>query len=600
MFDSVVLSLVLKEMALAGSHVNKITQPARDVLFFSLYGPKGAQKLLISANASAPRLQYTDASRENPEVPPNFCMLLRKYLGGARIAEVRQPGGDRIAELWFSCPDEFGDEHRRRLVCELMGRYSNLILVSDDGHILDSLKHVDYEMNPSRQILPGLIYRYPDAQGRKSLEESDEETIRAALEDAVGERAGGALLSRFGWLSPLTARECAAMAGIDGDTALDEALCTALASAAARLREIALSDKAAPYMLWSKDANGAKEKPVDYSFLPIAQYGETRALERCDGFSGLLDAFYVKREAAEHLMQRSGAMRKSVRGAKTRLTQKLAAQRAELAASKDRDALKRAGDAILSSVYLLEKGQKSAVLPDYTAQPDADGVFPTVKVALDVRLSPQDNAQSYYKKYRRAKNAEEMLTRLISDGEAELAYLDSVLDALERADSERTLAEIRAELEAGGYASQRFARKKPGMKARKAPPIMPMEYAFRGFTIYAGRNNVQNEYVTFRIAARGDIWFHAQRVPGSHVLLVTNGREPDAETLEACAMIAAYHSGAKGAGMTAVDYTAARNVRRQKSGKPGMVFYNDYQTILTRPDEAKLEAMAGGNKKGKK
>lgn len=601
MFDSIVLSLILKEMALPGSHVNKIMQPARDVLFFSLYGPGGAHRLLISANASAPRLQYTEASRENPDVPPNFCMLLRKYLGGARITDVRQPGGDRIAELWFSCPDEFGDEHRRRLVCELMGRYSNLILVSDDGHILDSLRHVDFEMNPSRQILPGLLYRYPDAQGRKSLEESEEDAIRAALENAAGERAGSALLSRFGWLSPLTARECAAMAGIDGDTVLDEALCEKLASAAARLRDTALSDRAAPYMLWSRGAADIKEKPVDYSFLPIAQYADARILERYDSFSALLDAFYAKREAAEHLMQRSGAMRKSVRGAKNRLTQKLAAQRAELAASKDREKLKKAGDAILGSVYLLEKGQKSASLPDYTAEPDENGVFPTVQVALDARLSPQDNAQSYYKKYRRAKNAEEMLTKLITQGEGELAYLESVLDALERADSERTLAEIRAELESGGYASQRLARKKPGAKAKKAPPVVPMEFSFRGFTIYAGRNNVQNEYVTFHLAARGDLWFHAQRVPGSHVLLVTNGRTPDAQTLEACAMIAAYHSGARGAGMTAVDYTPARNVRRQKSGKPGMVFYNDYQTILSRPDENLIEAMAAdGFKKGKK
>lgn len=599
MFDSIVLSQILKEMALPGAHVNKITMPARDLLFFQLYGAQGAKRLLLSANASAPRLQYTDAVRENPDVPPNFCMLLRKYLGGARIMEVRQPFGDRIAELWFSCPDEFGDEHQRRLVCELMGRYSNLILVSADGHILDSLKHVDFDMNPSRQILPGLLYHYPDRQDRLSLEESEEAAVFAALSACEGQKANSALLARFGWLSPLTARECAAQSGIDGDTVLCAQSIPALSEAVFSLREKIRAGETGAYMLWSKDASGAKEKPVDYSYLPITQYGQTRAVERYDDFSLLLDAFYARREAAEHLMQRSGAMRKSVRGSISRLTQKLSSQRAELAASKDREKLKKAGDAILASVYLLQKGQKSASLPDYSAEPDADGVFPTVDVSLDARLSPQDNAQSYYKKYRRAKNAEEMLSKLITQGEEEKAYLETVLDALERADSERTLAEIRAELEAGGYASQRFAKKKPGGKPKKAPPVVPMEFSFRGFTIYAGRNNVQNEYVTFKLASRGDLWFHAQRVPGSHVLLVTNGREPDRETIEACACIAAFHSGARASGRAAVDYAPVRSVRRQPGGKMGMVFYNDYQTILASCDEAFVESMAE-DKKGKK
>lgn len=600
MFDSVVLSQILKEMALPGSHVNKITQPGRDVLYFSLYGAQGAQRLLISANASAPRLQYTSAVRENPDVPPNFCMLLRKYLGGALITQVSQPGFDRIAELSFSCADEFGDVHPRRLVCELMGRYSNLILVGSDGRILDSLRHVDYEMNPSRQVLPGLVYRYPELQGRLGLEESGPEAVAAALaEGCEGQKAASALLARFAWISPLTARECAYRAGMDGDTLLDLPKASALSHAVCRLRDDILSGQTGPYMLWTKGAAGEREKPVDFSYIPIEQYGLSRETERFDAYSAMLDAFYARREAAEHMLQRSGAMRKTVRGAKSRLVQKLNAQREELAASKNREALKQAGDAILASVYLLQKGQTRAVLPDYNGAPDVSGVYPQIEVTLDARLSPQDNAQAYYKKYRRAKNAEEKLHALIFDGERELAYLDSVLDALERADSERTLLEIRTELEANGYASQRFAKKKPGGKSRKAPPVEPMEFTFSGYTIYAGRNNIQNEYVTFRLAGKGDLWFHAQRVPGSHVLLACRGQTPSPEVLEACAQIAAWHSSARSSGRCAVDYTAVRNVRRQPGGKPGMVFYNDYQTILAAPEEKRIEAMAGV-KKGRK
>lgn len=599
MFDSVVLSQILKEMALSGSHVNKITQPGRDVLYFSLYGVQGARRLLISANASAPRLQYTETLRENPDIPPNFCMLLRKYLGGALITQAAQPGFDRIAELSFSCADEFGGVHPRRLICELMGRYSNIILVGSDGRIIDSLRHVDDEMNPSRQVLPGLVYRYPDMQGRLGLEESTPEAVCAALPACEGQKAVGVLLARFGWLSPLTARECAHRASIDADAPLDAANISALAGAVNALRGEILAGETGPYMLWAIGAAGQREKPADYSYICIDQYGSTREGERFVTYSAMLDAFYARREAAEHMLQRSGAMRKSVRGAKNRLMQKLEAQRAELAASQDREALKRSGDAILASVYLLEKGQTRALLSDYNAQPDVSGIFPTIEVALDARLNPQDNAQAYYKKYRRAKNAEEKLHALISDGERELAYLESVLDALARADSERTLGEIRAELEANGYASQRFAKKKPGGKPRKAPPVEPMEFSFGGYTIYAGRNNIQNEYVTFRLAGRGDIWFHAQHVPGSHVLLVCRGQEPTPEVLEACAQVAAWHSGARTAGRCAVDYTAARNVRRQSGGKPGMVFYNSYQTILVTPDEKRVGAMAGG-KKGRK
>lgn len=599
MFDSVVLSQILKEMALPGSHVNKITQPGRDVLYFSLYGAQGAQRLLISANASASRLQYTETLRENPDIPPNFCMLLRKYLGGALITQVEQPGFDRIAELSFSCADEFGDVHPRRLICELMGRYSNIILVGSDGRIIDSLRHVDYDMNPSRQVLPGLVYRYPDMQGRLGMEESTPEAVRAALSACEGQKATGALLAHFGWLSPLTARECAHKASIDADAPLDAANAPALAQAVDTLREKILAGETMPYMLWAVGAEGKREKPVDYSYIRIDQYAQTREGEAFATYSAMLDAFYAQREAAEHMLQRSGAMRKSVRGAKNRLTQKLEAQRAELAASQNREALKQAGDAILASVYRLEKGQTKAVLPDYNAQPDDAGEFPTIAVTLDARLSPQDNAQAYYKKYRCAKNAEEKLFTLISDGERELAYLESVLDALERAESERTLGEIRMELEANGYASQRFAKKKPGGKPRKAPPVEPMEFSFAGYTIYAGRNNIQNEYVTFRLAGRGDIWFHAQHVPGSHVLLACHGQEPAPQVLEACAQIAAWHSGARTSGRCAVDYTAARNVRRQPGGKPGMVFYNSYQTILTTPDEKQVRAMAGEKKRRK-
>ena len=593
MLDTVFLGELLREMRLPGSRINKINQPERDELFFTIYGPTGTHRLLLSANASAPRLQYTDAPRENPQQAPMFCMFLRKYLTGALITDVQQPGGDRIAELSLDCTDEFGYPSRRRLIAELMGRYSNIILVDSDGRIMECLKRVDASMSPARQILPGLFYRYPELQGKLPLDASTPEVtaerIAAAPADAVIEKY---LLDHFAWLSPLTCREAAHLACGDSGARFSaladrSALTGAILSIAARIT----SGDTAPYILYETrtDSEGRRiRRPADFSYLPIAQYGELRECIRAESYGALLDEFYTVREAIGHMQQRTSAVRKSVRSARTKLAQKLDAQRRELAASRGREEFRRSGELITSSLYLVERGMDRVLLPDYAAQPDESGQYPMVEVKLDPQLSPQDNAQRYFKQYRRAKNAETMLHELIARGERELAYLDSVADELERAASERELAEIKAELAENGYASQRWGQTRSGHgKKQKLPVLKPMEFlSSGGFRILAGRNNRQNEQISLKLAGKSDIWLHAQKVPGSHVLILCGTTPPDDETLREAAVIAAYHSAARDAGHVAVDYTRARNVRRQPDGKTGMVFYTDYQTVSVQPDEA--------------
>ena len=598
MLDTIFLGELLREMALPGSRINKITQPERDELFFTLFGPTGSHRMLLSVNASAPRLQYTEAARENPAQAPMFCMFLRKYLTGALITEVNQPGGDRIAELVLDCADEFGAPSRRRLIAELMGRYSNLILVDGDGRIMECLKRVDAEMSPARQILPGLYYRYPENQGKLSLSDSTPEVVAAQIDAAPRDAAVDRwLLDRFAWLSPITCREAAHLSGADSSAVFSalgdrQVLTDTVLSMAERIR----SGDTAPWLLYETraDPEGVRyRRPVDFSYLPITQYGASRELVRADSWCGLLDEFYTAREAAAHMQQRSAAVRKSVRSTRSRLQQKLSAQRQELAASRNREEYRRAGELLTASLYLVQKGADRVSVPDYEAEPDENGVYPNAEIRLDPRLSPQDNAQRYFRQYRRARNAETMLQELIAKGEQELLYLDSVADELERAVSERDLAEIRAELAENGYASQRWSQQTKGGKRQKLPVQAPMEFrSSSGLRILAGRNNRQNEQITLKLAGRGDIWLHAQHVPGSHVLIQTGGMPPDEETIREAAVIAAWHSAARGAGRAAVDYTAARNVRRQPGGRTGMVFYQEYQTVSVRPDEALVESLS--------
>ncbi len=599
MLDTIFLGELLREMRLPGSRINKINQPERDEVFFTLYGPTGTHRLLISANASAPRLQYTDAPRENPQQAPMFCMFLRKYLTGALIAEVSQPHGDRIAELTLDCTDEFGYPSRRRFIAELMGRYSNMILVDSDGRIMDCLKRVDASMSPARQILPGLFYRYPELQGKLSLPDSTPEAIADCVAAAPADTAiDRYLLDRFAWLSPITCREAAYLAcGDSGARFSALADRAALTNAVLAIASRITGGDTAPYILYEtrQDAGGQRiRRPVDFSYMPVTQYGNLRECIRVESFCGLLDEFYTVREAAGHMQQRTSAVRKSVRSAQSKLAQKLDAQRRELAASRGREDFRRAGELLTSSLYLVERGMDCVRLPDYAAGPDESGAYPVVEVKLDPQLSPQDNAQRYFKQYRRAKHAEAMLQELIARGERELIYLDSVADELDRAVSERELAEIKAELAENGYASQRWEQSRNGRnKKQKIPALKPMEYlSSSGFRILAGRNNRQNEQISLKLAAKSDIWLHAQKVPGSHVLIVCGAATPDDETIREAAVIAAYHSAARASGHVAVDYTRARNVRRQPDGKTGMVFYTDYQTVSVRPDEALVERLS--------
>jgi len=596
-FDTICLACVVRELSALLQHgkIDKVQQPERDEILLSVRNRQGTHRILISANSSSPRVQATTAPKEQPKVPPMFCMLLRKHLLSGRLLSVTQLAEDRIVKFEIDSADEMGDASKKYLIAELMGRYSNIILCENDGHIIDCLKRVDAEMSPERQILPGLYYRLPAMREKLSLSDCDEALIREKIASAEEIQAVDKfLLDHFAWLSPLVCREVVyrTMGTVSAHFAeLSPADRYTLGSEIIRIMQDIREGRTEPTMILEKkrDVGGIEIlKACDFSYLPIRQYEGIRERKRYRTFSELLDEFYTARDAAERMRQRSQAILKTVTNARDKLKRKLASQRQELTTAEDREKYKRSGDLIMSNIYQLQKGMTDVELIDYY-----DENCPTVKVKLDPRYTPQQNAQRFYKQYNRAKNAEQMLTEMIAAGEQEIVYLESVLDELSRAQTTAELAEIKQEIAQNGYASQKWADSMPKKGKNKEEKLLPpYEYvSSSGFTIYAGRNNRQNELLTLKTARNNDIWFHTQKAHGTHVVIDCHGEMPDNQTLTEAAIIAAYHSSAKGSENVAVDYTQIRNVKKQPGGKVGMVIYVNYKTAYVTPDEALVDRL---------
>lgn len=585
--DAICLRAVTNELdrALAGCRVEKVYQPDRDELVLQTRGAGGARRLLLSIAAGAPRVHFIEVARENPAAPPMFCMLLRKHIQGAKIAAVRQPAVERMLVIELDTTDELGVARRKQLVCELMGKHSNVILCGEDGRIIDALRRVDGDLSGKRQVLPGLFYRMPPAQDKRDPFTLSGAGLAAALDEADGEQTlDRFLLATLLGFSPLLCRELSFRA--TGDAAKPVAQLTD----GERLRLGQVYDdfvafieqeRWQPYLL-TKNEDGAV---FDFSFLPVTQYEGLLSVTRMDSFSALLAAFFEKKGQAERMARRAADLHKTVVNARDRLARKLAAQQKELDATQNRAQYKRMGELITANLYQLTKGMNKAQVVDYY-----DETCPTVEIALDVRLTPQQNAQRYFKLYAKAKTAEEVLNEQLRQGRDDLEYLESVIVLLDEAESERDLAQLREELTQTGVLSARQGRG----KKQRAKPAAAKPFYYRtsdGFAVFAGKNNLQNDLLTLKTALKSDIWFHTQKIHGSHVILVSDGRTPTDRAMTEAAMIAAYHSKARHSSRVPVDYTPVRQVKKPAGAKPGMVIYHVYQTAYVTPDEAAIEKL---------
>ena len=559
--DSVCLTALMNELApiIEGAHIDKVQQPARDLLLLSLYSRRGSRRLLISAGVGMARLHFTSERFENPDTPPMFCMLLRKHLTGAVVERLWQPENERMAIFELSCRDELGVESKKRLAVELMGRSSNIVLVDGEGVIIDCLRRADFGEDAYRRLLPGMLYRLPPKPERPNLLGLTPQERRARLADTDREKpADKRLMDAFSGLSPLIARELAHRSE-QGE----------LAMAVDAYAESVQAHEFTPYLLTENSA------ARDFSFMRITQYGEAMRCEPRGGFSALLDEFYSERERAERMRRVSHELTKTVKTLRDRQLRKLAQQRQELEKTAGREELRRRGDLITANLWRAEKGARTLLCEDYYTEG-----CPTVELALDPRKTPQQNAAAAYRDYRKAAAAEQHLTKLIAEGEAVLDYLESTLDNLSRVESEKEAAEIRRELIAAGVLRQ----PKQGGKERKIKPLGPIRHvSATGYEILIGRSNTQNDELTFKTARRTDIWLHVQKLHGSHVIIRAEDTRPDEGTILEAAALAAKYSQAAGSGKVAVDFTMVKNVKKPSGALPGKVIYTNYETVTVEP-----------------
>lgn len=585
--DAVCLLATVREInaRMVGGRIDKIYQPERDEIVLSVRLLHGGVKLLLSVGAGAPRMHFIETGRENPAAPPMFCMLLRKHLQGAKIVSVTSPDMERMAIIECDTVDEMGVPSKKFLAVELMGKYSNIILYDVDGRILDSVRRIDGDISGKRQVLPGLFYHMPPPQDKVNLLEISQAGIAAAIHGTQENLALDRwLLAHFKGLSPLLCRELACRAC--GETA--KSICDLTAGEQASLLavlsdfvQMIQDDRMQPCLLTHAEDGSV----FDFTVMPVTQYGDLIRTSRADSFSQLLADFYEKKGSIERIRRRAQNMTHTIHNARDRVRRRLAAQQQELSRSQKREKYKRRGDLITANLYQIEPGSRKVTVTDYF-----DPECPQVSLDLDIRLTPQQNAQKQFKLYSKAKTAEEKLTEQIEQGEQELSYLDSVLEAISEAETLTDLAQIHEELVTTGYLSAKQDKK----KRRRSKPIQGKPFHYQtsdGFDVFAGKNNLQNDLLTLKTAFKSDLWFHTQKIHGSHVILVCDGRDPTDEAMTQAAEIAAWHSQARGSSQIPVDYSQVRNIKKPNGAKPGMVIYHVYQTAYVTPEEKKIEKM---------
>ncbi|WP_295579177.1 NFACT family protein [uncultured Oscillibacter sp.] len=576
--DAICLQAIVAELRpqLLGLRIDKVQQPSREQVILLL---RGNRRLLLNAGANAPRIQLTALPRDNPAEPPMFCMLLRKHLVGARVADLTQPALERLVRLELDITDDFGCPGRRTLVLEAMGRRSNLILLDGEGRVVDCLRRVDADMSASRQVLPGLFYQPPASTGRLPATEETEAGFRERLAAANQERQLDAfLLDTYFGISPLMARELAFRTAGETDRRLFE---LGPAGTERFWRELSGFLEAVREGRFTPLCLRREGRMMEFACLPVGQYGGAVESETWESFSALLDAFYEARERQERTRQRGADLIRTATTARDRLRRKLALQERDYAETQNRDHLRICGDLITANLYRMERGAASLTCENFYDEGGGD-----ITIPLDPLLTPQQNAAKYYKRYTKAKTAERYLREQMEIARRDEAYLESVLEEIAEAETEQDFLDIRSELRSAGFLRG---------QEKKAPRRAAGPREFRtsgGFRVLVGRNNRQNDQLTMKDADHRDLWFHTQKIHGSHVILCTGGREPEDADLVEAALLAAWYSQARESGNVPVDYTPVKNVKKPAGARPGMVIYTTCRTVNVTPEAETVKLLA--------
>lgn len=571
--DGIYLNFLVSEVneLLSGAKVDKIHQPSKNELVFIMRTRAGMHKLYFSADANSPRFAVVNSVPENPQTPPMLCMLFRKRLVGATLLSVEQYGLDRIAFFNFDATNEIGDKVKLTLAVEIMAQHSNVILFDADNRIVDALRRVDSEKSSYRLVLPGAQYKLPPPQEKLDIRSVEPQEICQSVLALTNSKLSSAILKTMQGVSPLLSREisyrvCGDDKGV-GELNTDEKM--KLLCEISSLKTMVISGGAKPTMVLDES-----EKPMEFSFMPITQYGSAYKIIEKNNVFELLEGFYSERDRVLRTRSKGAELFKLLDNAIERTSRKLNNQQEDLRKCADREDLRIKAELITAVQYKLEKGTSVYEVENYY---DNNNI---VRISVDPALSPSQNSQKLYKEYRKACTAENMLIKLIEEGEQDLEYLKSVKDLLERSTLEREFGEIKDELISQGF----IKPKKSGKKQMKKQALPPLEFkTSQGLTVLVGRNNIQNDKLTFKVGRKGDVWLHAQKCPGSHVLLLSEGGGiPDDAIVEA-AEIAAYYSSAKDGTIVTVDYTDVKNIKKPNGAKPGFVVYYTYYSVNVKP-----------------
>lgn len=583
-FDGIVTKAVVEELKtkLLGGRINKIYQQEKDEILLLIHNNRTNYKLVISSSSNNPRVYLTKYSKENPTSPPMFCMLLRKHLISGTILNIEQSSLDRVIFIDISSLDELGEPKEKRIVIEIMGKHSNIILINKDSHsIIDSIKRVTEDMSRIRQILPGITYKEPPVQDKSNpLESSMDEFFNFLRSSKENTKVYKFFYFNYVGLSPLISKEICFHSNIDIDRSIgslyDEDK-KSLFNSFKYFMEKAKNNDFNPVLI----IENSKEA-VAFHSLELNQFGIDNKIH-LNSISEVLDKYYYRKDVSDRLNQKSSGIKKSIGIKLDRTINKLSKQKNELLESKDREKYKIYADLISSNLHIIPKGEEKVELENFY-----DENMDKLMVPLNIKFSPIENAQVYYKKYSKLKNAENLLLKQIPETKNEIEYLENVLVSIENSTEVEELDEIKEELIQEGYIKGNNKKK----KNKKQKISKPHHYISKDdFNIYVGKNNKQNDYLTFKFSHRSDTWLHVQNIPGSHVIIDSKGKDIPDSTLEEAAILASYYSKAKNSKNVSVDYTERKNVKKPKNAKAGMVIYDNFKTINVDPSNNLVETL---------
>ncbi|NLC42805.1 MAG: fibronectin/fibrinogen-binding protein [Clostridiales bacterium] len=571
--DGVLLYGLSKELEndLSGGRVDKIQQPEKDEIHLTLRNKGNNFKLLLSASASHPRIHLTGQTKSNPMVPPMFCMVLRKHLSGGRLIRIQQPNMERILEISFEVINEIGDLGEKKLIIEIMGRHSNIILTNPDNTILDSIKHVDSSISRIREILPGKQYVYPPSQGKSNPLDADLFDIDNKFQSSESNNSPvNILFKSYTGISRPTAEEIFHRSEFYNEK---------LAKSFIDFFKQVQNNDFLPCLLL--DHSG---KPRDILPMAYTMY-DSRALKTYPSFSKALDEFYLVRDNMERLQQRTAHLQRVINNNLERSQKKIALYVEELEKAKDAEQYRLYGELITSNIYQIPVNAETVSLLNYYVPGNT-----MINIDLDPTKTPAQNAQAYFKKYSKAKRAEEKQSRLIKETQAEIDYLETINQNLSMCTNENDIIEIREELAQEGYLKD--LSKKKRNRGQQIASTKPHHFlSSEGFEVFVGKNNIQNDQLTLKTALPSDLWLHTKNIPGSHVIVKAGGKLIPEDTLLEAANLAAYYSKARISTSVPVDYCPRKNVKKPNGAKPGMVIYDHYKTIYVTPSEEKIQEL---------